>query len=507
MGRFGITMKKVSILLVFISLLFGQVDYSTQIQPIFNNKCTSCHINGGAYYGGLDLSSYDSLMAGSNNGAVVITGDHANSVLYNRITLPESDQQFMPKNGSPLSQSDIDLIAQWIDEGALETPATGFQPQTNQELETAVDLWIDDNTSALSTYGEINTWNVSLITDMSYLFQGATSFNGDISTWEVSNVLQMRYMFEEATNFNGDISSWDVSSVTNMQGIFEDAESFNGNISSWDVSNVFSFAYAFSRASSFNIDVSSWDISGAYTIKYMFQGATNFNHDLNNWNVSNVSNLYGMFWGASTFNGDISSWDVSNIDDLKWMFSGATNFNQDISSWDVSNVTDMGEMFYNATSFNQDISSWNVSNVNNMNYLFNENTTTLSDENKCAIHNSWSVQSTAWTYDWSTFCALNTDVFSLVPDNFVLHKNHPNPFNPVTTLRYDLPENALVNIAIYDMMGRQVSTLVSSQQNAGFKLVQWNATNDKGSPVSAGLYLYTIQAGDFRQTKKMVFLK
>ena len=214
MGRFGITMKKVSILLVFISLLFGQVDYSTQIQPIFNNNCTSCHDYG--HSSGLNLTSYAGVIAGSNNGAVVITGDHANSVLYNRITLPESDQQFMPKNGSPLSQSDIDLIAQWIDEGALETPATGFQPQTNQELETAVDLWIDDNTSALSTYGEINTWNVSLITDMSYLFQGATSFNGDISTWEVSNVLQMRYMFEEATNFNGDISSWNVSSVTNM---------------------------------------------------------------------------------------------------------------------------------------------------------------------------------------------------------------------------------------------------------------------------------------------------
>jgi len=56
-------------------------------------------------------------------------------------------------------------------------------------------------------------------------------------------------------------------------------------------------------------------------------------------------------------------------------------------------------------------------------------------------------------------------------------------------------------------MGRQVSTLVSSQQTAGYKSVQWNATNDKGAPVSAGLYLYTIQAGEFRQTKKMVLLK
>ena len=95
----------------------------------------------------------------------------------------------------------------------------------------------------------------------------------------------------------------------------------------------------------------------------------------------------------------------------------------------------------------------------------------------------------------------------LLPKQFTLHPNHPNPFNPLTTLKYDLPEDALVSITIYDLMGRIVSNLVSSQQNAGYKSIQWNATNNIGQPVSAGLYLYTIQAGNFRQTKKMVLLK
>ncbi|MBQ84748.1 MAG: Coagulation factor protein, partial [Candidatus Marinimicrobia bacterium] len=87
------------------------------------------------------------------------------------------------------------------------------------------------------------------------------------------------------------------------------------------------------------------------------------------------------------------------------------------------------------------------------------------------------------------------------------HQNYPNPFNPITTLRYDLPENSLVNIIIYDMLGREVKTLVNTTQDAGFKSVVWNATNDHGKPVSAGVYLYQIQAGDFVQTKKMVLLK
>jgi len=77
----------------------------------------------------------------------------------------------------------------------------------------------------------------------------------------------------------------------------------------------------------------------------------------------------------------------------------------------------------------------------------------------------------------------------------------------MTILSYDLPEDAFVSITIYDMLGRVVNNLVSSQQNAGYKSIQWNATNNQGQPVSAGLYLYTIQAGEFVQTKKMVLLK
>ena len=70
-----------------------------------------------------------------------------------------------------------------------------------------------------------------------------------------------------------------------------------------------------------------------------------------------------------------------------------------------------------------------------------------------------------------------------------------------------MPKDELVNITIYDMKGRMVKTLIDGLQAAGYKSVQWNATNDRNEPVSAGVYLYSIEAGDFRQTKKMVLLK
>ena len=88
-----------------------------------------------------------------------------------------------------------------------------------------------------------------------------------------------------------------------------------------------------------------------------------------------------------------------------------------------------------------------------------------------------------------------------------MHQNYPNPFNPVTRINYDLPEDAMVNIMVYDVMGRRVKTLINSKQTAGYWNIRWNGTNTLGEPVSAGMYIYTIQAGDFRQVKKMVLLK
>ena len=74
-------------------------------------------------------------------------------------------------------------------------------------------------------------------------------------------------------------------------------------------------------------------------------------------------------------------------------------------------------------------------------------------------------------------------------------------------MRYELPEDSFVDITIYDMLGNIVNNLVNTNQSSGYKSIQWDAINNQGEPVSAGFYLYSIEAGDFRQTKKMILLK
>jgi len=142
-----------------------------------------------------------------------------------------------------------------------------------------------------------------------------------------------------------------------------------------------------------------------------------------------------------------------------------------------------------------------------------------------------------WTFDGiyrgdgtSIYGSMSVDE-NLIPDKFALYHNYPNPFNPVTTIRYDLPEQSYVTIVIYDLMGREVKRLVRPRRAysepgrvvSGYHKAVWDGTDSFGKPVSAGIYLYQIRATDpstfrqaqdsagsghsFIQTRKMVLIK
>jgi hypothetical protein len=95
-----------------------------------------------------------------------------------------------------------------------------------------------------------------------------------------------------------------------------------------------------------------------------------------------------------------------------------------------------------------------------------------------------------------------------LPSEFALHANVPNPFNPVTTIRYEIPvSGADVSITIYDVAGRLVRELVNGHRDAGTWSAQWNGDDDRGRRVASGVYFYRMRAGSFVETKKMVLLK
>jgi surface protein len=180
----------------------------------------------------------------------------------------------------------------------------------------------------------------------------------------------------------------DLSSVTDMSYMFFGASSANPNTSNWDVSNVTDMATMFFGASSANPNTSNWDVSSVTDMGYMFESASSANPNTSNWNVSSVTDMRRMFRDASSANPDTSNWDVSNVTDMSFMFLGASIANPDTSNWDVSNVADMQAMFRFASIANPDTSNWDVSSVTDMSFMFQGSN--LSEENLTACYENWS---------------------------------------------------------------------------------------------------------------------
>jgi plastocyanin len=93
------------------------------------------------------------------------------------------------------------------------------------------------------------------------------------------------------------------------------------------------------------------------------------------------------------------------------------------------------------------------------------------------------------------------------PSAFTLSQNHPNPFNPTTEIEFTLAKSSFVTLRIYDILGREVRTLISEQLSPGYKSVIWDGRNQEGDQVSSGVYFYRIEAGGFSQARKMLLLK
>ena len=827
---------------------FGQVDYLTQIQTIFNNNCTSCHINGGAYYGGLDLSTYDSLMAGSNNGAVVVAGDHTNSLLWQKVNSGEMP----PQNNPDLTSDDVSLIAQWIDEGALNTPTADCTANGGTQ---GVELWgecysiaetdsLDLSDSSLT--GEI-PHEIGNLTNLTFLELSQNQLTGEIPT-EIGNLINLKWLSLWENQLAGNIpeSIWglillenldlganqlagsippEIGNLINLKSLFLDNSQFTGEIPS-EIGNLVNLRWLVLSGNELTgeIPFEIWNLTNLralYLSNNQFTGS--IHSEIGNMahlqrivvhsnqftdpipsEIGNLTNLVRLKMHSNQLTGPIPE-TLCNLSNLTWSledssYSVSTLYGnqlcypypscvedfvgeQDISEcvsqtvWHVSttgsdstgdgsednsfatiqkgidtasdgdtvlvaagtyveniriyskNIVVLGEdreitiidgnqlgpvvllesgddsmdetlidstshfsgftiqngyytnygagginckskpklsdliitentslhtgggiylggrddsfgIIYdviitgNSSHYGSGVfiasDNWNLLNVrveNNttnvaeagsvirgggiyinecspklenviisgnsvyinistdtygggvyikesspifMNVVIFENSSqygggiyssdesnpvftntifwgnwiqsevidgpasisysniqggyegegnieadpkfcnpdsgdyTLAENSPCVGTGENGADMGAFSIGCEAILSTNNDV---IPLKYTLHQNYPNPFNPITTLRYDLPEDALVSITIYDMVGRVVKTMVNSQQNAGFKSVRWNASNDKGSPVSAGLYLYTIQAGEFRQTKKMILLK
>ena len=290
---------------------------------------------------------------------------------------------------------------------------------TRAELKAAVDACVGDRLCEVT----MPHWDVSRVTDMSFLFQGKTQFNVDIGQWEMSQVTDARGMFDGASSFYQDISGWTLADNADTTGMFTGADTWlsraladdtstrrtgrpargsstrawRTNASRTDCARPAPAAgptppemipqlgvdtgCAFPDRTALKAAVDNClavDPTGVACCSHGADCGAAGTVEMPDWDVSLVTSMSELFYSKGSFNADISRWDTSSVTTMYRMFRDA-GVQPRYRSWDTSSVTTMNEMFYDAYAFNQHLSRWDVSSVTTMQEMF----TTPTHSTRC----------------------------------------------------------------------------------------------------------------------------
>ncbi|ALJ05230.1 hypothetical protein APS56_08880 [Pseudalgibacter alginicilyticus] len=316
-----------------------------------------------------------------------------------------------------------------------------------------------DNNKLLS----VEQWGTNQWLSMNRGFLGCENvvFNASDSP-DLSLVTDMSYMFNGAKTFNSPLNNWDVSSVTNMKSIFYGAEDFDQPLYNWNVSNVTNMSGVFSTTKYFNQDISSWNVSNVMDMSGMFTNAKSFNGDISNWNVSNVTSMSSMFFYATDFNQNISNWNISNVTNIGYMFYLATSFDQNLGDWDISSVTNMGSMFKSAglstANYDNTLIGWNTLDTGETQIPTG---ITFNGGNSKYCNGEAARTSLNSTYNWTfTDGGKNSGCTTLSAQNFNTEtlSLFPNPVKSSFTIR---GLNDVNNIQIVNLQGQLVQEVIN----------------------------------------------
>jgi surface protein len=207
--------------------------------------------------------------------------------------------------------------------------------------------------SATAFNQPIGNWPLSASSiNMTSMFQSANSFNRNIGSWDMSRVITINRIFNANNIFNNsgssDINNWNTSNITDMSFAFNDATAFNQPVGNWNVSNVTATDQMFNGASLFNQNIGSWNVSKMTSMREMFRGS-GFNNSgsstISTWTPVSCSDFSGMFQ-ITPFNQPIGTWTLptDRTFTMANMFLSATSFNQSLGNWTIVSCSSMAGM-------------------------------------------------------------------------------------------------------------------------------------------------------------------
>jgi len=334
--------------------------------PFWNGGSYNGTINFGDGGGDFDITTYDHADA-TNIYTVAGTYEITISGIIGGINV-----------NSQLPDLRFDDITQW---GIINWGYLNFHDCSNMVI-TATDVpdlsgitsftSLFRGCSSITTIPNVNSWDVSTITDLLFTFASCTSLNIDISDWTCTPTT-MQSTFQGCYLFNSALTNINTSSCTTMRQAFLDARVFNQSLNGFDTGLVTDFYQCFYKAWAFNGNITSWDTGSATNMEAMFRDAFVFNQDIANWDVSGVLRFHSMFRSTNSFNqaiGGVGKWDTSGSNSMEQMFYDADGFNSAVDNFDVSGVTTFRNMFALTATFNQSVSSWVTSSAVSFRTMF-----------------------------------------------------------------------------------------------------------------------------------------
>ena len=317
----------------------------------------------------------------------------------------------------------------------------------------------------ISNIDSINNFDISYVTDMSYLFKDSslTDFSF-LSGWDVSKVTNMQSMFEGCTNLDdiSGLANWKVDNVTNMEGMFEGCTSLKSlkGLEDWDVSNVRSMSGMFASiiknqnqhdalnpvdgyAGEMAIDsvkpLRKWNVSNVMNMNRMFEGCTSITDftGLEGWDTKSVVAMIGMFEYCKSMSslGFLKKWTVKNVEYMMAMFALCDKIKntEGLENWNVSNVKKMDDMFAECSSLDSisGLSNWNTSGKSSTSkltstYRMFDNCSFLSDLQPLS---GWNVGSVTDMHDMFNNCGSLTGLEPLSGWNVGSVKNMNSMFS------------------------------------------------------------------------------
>ncbi len=254
-------------------------------------------------------------------------------------------------------------------------PRIYFNNSGDKEKILAVEQWgsIQWKSMGRAFFGAKNllitatdTPDFSNVTDMQYMFNGATVANPDTTHWNTASVRNMRYMFARTAQAVPNTANWDTALVTNMSYMFYLAKKANPNTSNWNTAKVTSMRSMFRGALLAQPDTAHWNTAAVTDMALMFRDAPLANPDTSGWDLSQVNDLSYMFYKAISATPHTATWNTSAVSNMRNLFAWATAANPDTSNWDTSHVTNMQYMFYKAAAAKPDATQWDITKVTNM---------------------------------------------------------------------------------------------------------------------------------------------